>query len=373
VQPERFPPVFMRCMQENILPRAQNLRNARLQSRSRKRLASRLLTEAFSPVDDRSCFPCAPLSCLTDHRAIVCPLCAKTIHFLDGQDVHAQFQRHVDSECAPETRKQRTVKPRCVAPGCREKLSLSTRIECKQCGQLTCMAHRHIDDHACPGRRGRGVGGFLSHLTQPAPAAAPSVPAATAPAAVKLRPAAPLPSQRSAEAASAALRETAARRARPDAAVEAGRRAPSASGVAAPPAAPSVSAMEQCPQCEARFVDVGALVSHVDTVHGASTAHVPTTSAPAATRSSRHVLAATEGPGLGIGPQAGAGSAPPPPRRGDGSGRLECCPTCGMGFSDAAVLVRHTEGHRWERRAAQQSDWAAAQQQQESGSGCCVS
>jgi hypothetical protein len=38
---------------------------------------------------------------------------------------------------------------RCAAPGCRCRLSLSTRLLCGRCHKFTCMQHRYADDHVC--------------------------------------------------------------------------------------------------------------------------------------------------------------------------------------------------------------------------------
>jgi uncharacterized C2H2 Zn-finger protein len=259
---------------------------------------------------------------LTDHRAVVCPLCAKTIHFIDGQDIHVQFQRHVDAECTPETRKERTTKIRCFATGCHEKLGLSNRIQCKQCGNLTCMSHRHVDDHACPGRPARGGGGLLSRLVQGNPTGRPTdaAPARPIDASSVRRPTTVIQGA----SAAALVRESAARRVRPG------------------DAAPAGAAPETCPQCGAEFRDVASLVAHAETVHTAARAHSP----PSAAVVSTAARAATDRTGL-----AAAAEVTPAPNAAGSD--FECCPTCGASFADVAALVRHVEGHRWEAQRSQ--------------------
>ena len=44
---------------------------------------------------------------------------------------------------------------RCSAEGCREKLSVANRFECKACGAIVCLKHRFGPDHQCEERQQR--------------------------------------------------------------------------------------------------------------------------------------------------------------------------------------------------------------------------
>jgi hypothetical protein len=194
------------------------------------------------------------------------------------------------------------------------------------------MAHRHVADHACQGRPARA--GFLARLVQQAPlAVAPAAraPPTKLPAAIAAasRPAAACAPQRPLDP-TITLRESAARRMRPSDAGERERERQSAVATTS-----SLPPPEACPQCSAHFSDIGALIAHVEAVHG----EADTTAA-----------SPRNGGSMGIGPRIDSAS----------------CLICGAIFSDATMLVRHTtESHR-RVESRPQSDWNAA------GSNSCI-
>ena len=259
-----------------------------------------------------------------DHRAVVCPLCAGTIHFVDGEDVHAQFEAHRRDGCRPELRETRIKRQRCAAPGCKTALLLSNHATCSQCQRELCLAHRHADDHACRGRAST-TSGLLSRLygsgtaapaaPPPAPVPARPRPAVSAPVAGAAMHTAPhavsgaaggapravtatnrssapqsrgriAPSAIYAATAAEAVRQTAARR------MQAAQLPPSEASASGSRDSAEVN---RCPECGLTFGTVGELINHAES-----------------------------------GPHPAAGGH-------------ERCPRCGVTFSTVAALVQHSE------------------------------
>lgn len=280
------------------------------------------------------CDVCDKLYCLThrsyrehdcaaagskDHRAIVCPLCAQSINFVDGEDVNRRFEQHCATECAPESRAGRVRKPRCPAVGCREKLVTSNTAICGTCRKQFCLAHRYVDAHTCSspiassflGRFSRSAGGAAGRSGAAAtPTAAPptggggsapcSVPAVTA----------AVPRVSSAEF----LKNTASvRRRSPGPAaprVGAGDAPPQSAPVDSAAPAPTIpdASPEICYQCRERFASLVDLIEHAERVHAGA---APT--AASALSSAAHNDDAT------------------------------ACPQCSRVFSDVHALIRHVE------------------------------
>jgi predicted nucleic acid binding AN1-type Zn finger protein len=86
-----------------------------------------------------------------DSQVIICPLCAKSIRLKGHKDVHEAFDAHSRANCDPSNYAKVHHKPRCSAPGCKERLREVNTYRCKTCGKDVCMAHRFESDHACPG------------------------------------------------------------------------------------------------------------------------------------------------------------------------------------------------------------------------------
>jgi uncharacterized C2H2 Zn-finger protein len=70
---------------------------------------------------------------------------------------------------------------------------------------------------------------------------------------------------------------------------------------------------ERCPQCNASFANVAALIHHVESSHA----------------------------------QSGAG--PVQPEQAAHTSPYQRCPECGEGFSDPIALVQHVQRHRYQR------------------------
>ena len=85
---------------------------------------------------------------IANHLATQCPLCGATLHWVEGapDGADAAFAAHSASGgCkggAPKAAK-------CVAHGCKTKLTVSGKVHCKACRRDVCIEHRHPDDHGC--------------------------------------------------------------------------------------------------------------------------------------------------------------------------------------------------------------------------------
>jgi len=87
-----------------------------------------------------------------DTRAIICPVCSKTLNFDAGSttgDEH--WNMHFATECKPENYgKAKSDKSKtCETKGCREKLTAINTYKCKTCRRELCLKHRFEDQHEC--------------------------------------------------------------------------------------------------------------------------------------------------------------------------------------------------------------------------------
>lgn len=114
-----------------------------------------------------SCDCCSKTFCL-DHRTyaahqcphaknketdvIICPICAKGVRLNSQEDPNVVFERHTRTDCDPANYARVHHKPRCGAPGCKEKLTTINTYRCKNCGVKVCLKHRDVDDHKCQAR-----------------------------------------------------------------------------------------------------------------------------------------------------------------------------------------------------------------------------
>ena len=91
---------------------------------------------------------------------VVCPICAAAVPLASTQDdANLAWERHRTSGACDEANYARVhKKPVCPAPGCRQKLNLSNKVVCKNCGIATCLKHRFPEDHKCTKRRAGGGG-----------------------------------------------------------------------------------------------------------------------------------------------------------------------------------------------------------------------
>lgn len=90
---------------------------------------------------------------VAEHRdqstTAICPLCARLLKIEAGQDPNAVFESHTAQGCDPANYDRVMKKPRCPAPGCKERLNLVNTHTCKHCATAVCMGHRFPDDHSC--------------------------------------------------------------------------------------------------------------------------------------------------------------------------------------------------------------------------------
>ena len=68
-----------------------------------------------------------------DCKVLVCPLCAKGVKLVPGEDPNVTFERHTQSGCDTSNYKKVMNKPRCPVNGCNEKLTFSNTVTCKDC------------------------------------------------------------------------------------------------------------------------------------------------------------------------------------------------------------------------------------------------
>ncbi|KAJ6837552.1 zinc finger AN1 and C2H2 domain-containing stress-associated protein 16-like [Iris pallida] len=95
-----------------------------------------------------------------DVTVLVCPLCAKGVRLVPNQDPNITWDVHVNTDCDPSNYQKATKKRRCPVPGCRELLTFSNTIRCRDCAQEHCLKHRFGPDHKCPGPKKPDTGGF---------------------------------------------------------------------------------------------------------------------------------------------------------------------------------------------------------------------
>uniref|UniRef100_A0A0E0I2J1 Uncharacterized protein n=1 Tax=Oryza nivara TaxID=4536 RepID=A0A0E0I2J1_ORYNI len=88
-----------------------------------------------------------------DVTVLICPLCAKGVRLNPNEDPNITWDTHVNSDCDPSNYQKVTKKKKCPVPGCRETLTFSNTIRCKDCTKEHCLKHRFGPDHKCPGPR----------------------------------------------------------------------------------------------------------------------------------------------------------------------------------------------------------------------------
>ncbi|GAX80579.1 hypothetical protein CEUSTIGMA_g8016.t1 [Chlamydomonas eustigma] len=82
-------------------------------------------------------------------EVIVCPICARGVKLVPGQDPNLVFDVHTRENCDPSHYAKVHKKARCPVPRCSEKLTLINAYRCKTCSVRVCLKHRHPDDHSC--------------------------------------------------------------------------------------------------------------------------------------------------------------------------------------------------------------------------------
>lgn len=224
-----------------------------------------------------------------DVTVVVCPLCAKGVRLIPDENPNITWESHVNVECDPSNYDKVTKKTKCPVPGCREILTFSNKIRCKDCMIEHCLKHRFGPDHKCPGPKKTAVtfpfSSFSSSNKQQS----------------KQKPVASSPSW-----ASSLFRAASSVRATAEAGVtklssefKEILQGPSSSSSSNTSHGGSTSGqVEQCPQCNLRFSSVMDLVNHVEKVHE---------------------------------------------RNGVMKVTLDVCPKCSKGFRDPVSLVEHVE------------------------------
>ncbi|KAH7421658.1 hypothetical protein KP509_13G069600 [Ceratopteris richardii] len=87
-----------------------------------------------------------------DSTVLVCPLCAKSVRIVPSEDPNITWDRHVQTDCDPNNYAKVHKKPRCPVRGCKETLTVTNKMVCKDCKQEVCLKHRFGPDHNCPGQ-----------------------------------------------------------------------------------------------------------------------------------------------------------------------------------------------------------------------------
>ncbi|KAL2651920.1 hypothetical protein R1flu_020048 [Riccia fluitans] len=234
-----------------------------------------------------------------DVTVLVCPMCAKAVRLIPNEDPNVTWDRHVRSNCDPSNYTKATQKPRCPVQGCKELLTFSNKVRCKDCGREVCLKHRFGADHKCQELRKADAAKKTSYFTNQfnrffrdqgsGEGARSGVQAASS----KEKLSKPVPSK-SATAAGNSSKPPTVRTATPGNASR-----PSAAAAARTPVP-----REFCPECGMRFHTVVELIQHAESSHSAR------------------------------GGQWRVGSS---------QDQLDVCPKCGKGFSDAVALVTHVE------------------------------
>ncbi|XP_030515202.2 zinc finger AN1 and C2H2 domain-containing stress-associated protein 16 [Rhodamnia argentea] len=235
-----------------------------------------------------------------DVTVVICPLCAKGVRLNPDVDPNITWESHVNIECDPSNYDKVTKKRKCPVPGCREILTFSNTIKCKDCTWDHCLKHRFGPDHNCAGpKKLETTFPFVNFLNRSkkevskssgAPATSSKWTASILNAASTVR--------ASTEAGMAKLSNE-LNRALQIAKDGAGQSGSSVSGGGS---GSGSRQREECPQCGAKFSDVTSLIEHVEKVHESSGNRAPV----------RKVT-------------------------------IDVCPKCSRGFRDPIALVEHVE------------------------------
>ncbi|KAL7097919.1 hypothetical protein ACP275_10G173300 [Erythranthe tilingii] len=225
-----------------------------------------------------------------DVTVVICPLCAKGVRLIPEEDANITWESHVNTECDPSNYEQATKKRKCPVPRCREILTFSNKIKCRDCDIDHCLKHRFGPDHTCPGPKKpepafQFMGGFLNRSKKDQPrkeAAAAATSSNWASSFLKVASSnwAKLSNEFSHTLSTTTTNGT-------------GQSSGSSSSSNS-----QSGKTEVCPQCKLRFGNVGALVEHVERVHE---------------------------------------------RNGVMKVTLDVCPKCSKGFRDPVLLVQHVE------------------------------
>ncbi|KAJ7297662.1 hypothetical protein O6H91_Y234500 [Diphasiastrum complanatum] len=86
-------------------------------------------------------------------EVFVCPMCAKSVRIIPNEDPNVTWENHQSSNCDPTNYAKVKQKPRCPVRGCKEILTFSNKVTCKDCKHEVCLKHRFGKDHDCEGLR----------------------------------------------------------------------------------------------------------------------------------------------------------------------------------------------------------------------------
>lgn len=236
-----------------------------------------------------------------DVTVVICPLCAKGVRLIPDEDPNITWESHVNTECDPSNYEKATKKRKCPVRGCREILTFSNTIRCRDCILEHCLKHRFGPDHNCPGPKKPDPGfqfmGLLNRGrnedSKPTSSSKWSTPTSSSKWSTSLLNAASS-FRATAEAGIAKLTSEFSQKAQMTGNGAAGQSSSSTSG--------GGNLVEQCPQCKVRFSSVTALVEHVEKVHERDS-----------------------------------------DRRGVMKVTIDVCPKCNRGFRDPVSLVEHVE------------------------------
>ncbi|ONH95318.1 hypothetical protein PRUPE_7G063600 [Prunus persica] len=165
---------------------------------------------------------------------VVCPLCAKGVHLIPDEDANITWERHVNTECDPSNYEKATKKKKCPVPGCKELLTFSNIIKCRDCTVNHCLKHQFGPDHKCPGPKKPTTSFPFSGLLSGTSSFRASAEASVAKLSSELSQKWQIAKDGAGQSSSSGSRN---------------------------------GQLEECPQCGAKFSFVTTLVDHVEKVH----------------------------------------------------------------------------------------------------------
>lgn len=233
-----------------------------------------------------------------DVTVVICPLCAKGVHLIPDEDPNITWEKHVNTKCDPSNYEKVTKKKKCPVPGCKDVLTFSNTIKCRDCLVDHCLKHRFGPDHKCPGPKKPEASFQFMNLLNRSRKEDPKTNRAAASSSPKWATSflsAASSVRASAEASMAKLSNEISQK------WQIAR-----DGVGQSSSTSSSGSRngqtEECPQCGAKFSSVTTLVEHVERVHEKG------------------------------GNRAGAKKV-----------TIDVCPKCSRGFRDPVSLVEHVE------------------------------
>jgi len=196
---------------------------------------------------------------MKDVTVLICPLCAQGVRLNPSEDPNITWDTHVNTDCDPSNYQKVTKKQKCPVPGCKETLTFSNKIRCKDCTKEHCLKHRFGPDHKCPGPRTVDSGfPFVNMLrrsqkaeTRPSSSSKNSSSwwsSSLVNAATNFKSSAEARMQKLSIATSQAFQKA-------------------KDGISPNSSGSSGNLVEECVHCPARFSTVGALIEHVEKSH----------------------------------------------------------------------------------------------------------